>query len=216
MNKLPFLAFVFVAGSASSQNVLQQVNFGNSLNNSDGNIQLTQTNQAAQQIFASNVSVNRANVSTVNRNVSVRRSNNVSQRRINTHAQANVVNNVNLNQDMNDGNKFNPQANPVNQQPLLIKDNTIQINKIEIQQMITAVGNQSQPLGIANSSNVGISLNINLPKINFKTIKFSSSSSMTYRSFRLKTFFAKFNRKMKGKFSFTKSLKIKVDNCFRF
>ena len=213
MNKLPFLALVFVAGSASSQNFLQMQNFSNSLNNSDGNVQLSQTNQAIQQVFASNVSMNRSNVSRV---INVHRSNNVSQRRNNTHAQANVVSNINLSLADNDGNKFNPQANPINQQPLLINDNNIQINKIEMQQMITAVGNQSQSLGIANYNNVGISLSINLPKINFKAIKFSSSSSKNRSSFRLKTFFAKFNRKMKGKFSFTKNLKMKVDNCFKW
>ena len=71
--------------------------------------------------------------------------------------------------------------------------------------MITAVGNQSQPSGIANDNNVGISLNINLPKINFKPIKFSSkSTSKSHKTFRLKTFFAKFNHKLKGKFSFAK------------
>jgi hypothetical protein len=71
------------------------------------------------------------------------------------------------------------------------------------------------------SGNADFSLEVNLPKVNFKPVKLgtsisSSSSSSHHRAFGLKKKLCRINRHLEGKFQVTKKLRFKVDKCFKW
>ena len=64
-----------------------------------------------------------------------------------------------------------------------------------------------------------LNLNLDLPTIKLPLIKFASRKSVSgskHKTFRVKNKLAKLNRKMTGKLTFGKKLRIKVDNCFKW
>lgn len=64
-----------------------------------------------------------------------------------------------------------------------------------------------------------LDLNLDLPTIKLPSMKFASRKSVSstkHKTHTVKNKFAKLNRKMTGKLSFGKKLKIKVDNCFKW
>lgn len=209
MNKFPFPLLIFIAGNTVSQNIPQQQNLGNYLNNA-GYVVRIQSNQMVQTL-ASNVSL-RPNKVKINNQVIIntRRASNNSHHQAVNRAKVNTAGN---NMEDNSG----AQADPVNQQPLVMNDFHIQTNKVQVLQVSASAENQSSPSGIGNENKEGLGLKLKLPEINFKPIKFSSkSSSVSHKSFRFKTFFTRLNYKTKGKLSFAKRMKIKVDNCFKW
>ena len=207
MNKFPFLVLALASVNLFSQNILQSKYYLNNSSNTDNTIQRVQSQQAPQ-IFASNISMNNKiqPLVRVNASINVPRAVPVVQRR--------VINNVRP-----VGNRGVPQNSNPSAYQIDINDNNIPINISPVQMQLQYLGleNQAIPLGIANNANNNFTLNIKLPKINWKPIKLGSKSvTKSHKSFSLKTFFLKANRKMQGKLSFGKKLKIKVDNCFKW
>jgi hypothetical protein len=94
-----------------------------------------------------------------------------------------------------------------------------------------ALGNEMNPIEqIASfdipaiqigNGNMNLNLDINMPKINLRSVKLSgrgssSSKGNQHKLYDLKKKWAKFNRKASGKLSLKKKMKIRVDNCFKW
>ena len=225
------------------QQPLIQQNFsrGNVLNNNDNNIKIQVQN--FNPIFATNVSLNNSNkAETVKKNpvsvranpvaVSTNKSNikavvvntvkktTTQHRRIRT---TNIVNtqplpqinfiNVQFNANPPVQGNFDNQINVLNNVDININD-ILENNSPQVQAAVPQV----QSGGGGNSFSLNINLpKLNLPSFNFKPIKFSGGSSHSYhKKFHFKNKWIKLNRKMGGKFSFGRKLRIKVDNCFRW
>jgi hypothetical protein len=212
MQKLIVIQAILVTLNAHSQNLVQS----NILTNSG----LLQSQSPPQQVFASNMMVGNSN------------------KNIESQAQG-ATNVVQGRQRRASALQNNTGSNPMVQQAKFAIDN---INDdIQVQGNIivlennggNALGNETNPIEqIASlnipaiqlgSGNMDLSLNldINMPKINLKTIKFkgkgSSASKGNHNRIRqLEKKLAKFNRKTAGKLSFKKKLKIKVDSCFKW
>ncbi len=215
MNKFLFLVLALASVNLFSQNILQDQFFLNNRTNTDNTIERVQSQQATQ-VFASNVSMNNKiqPLARINGAINITRAIPVVRKR--------VVNNVARNNANHVGNMGVPQnANPSAYQIDInvINDNNIPINidPVQMQMQYLVLENQAIPVGIANEAKNNFTLNIKLPKINWKPIKLGSKSvTKSHKSFSLKAFFLKTNRKMQGKLSFGKKLKIKVDNCFKW
>lgn len=186
------------------------------------NIPLQQRYIQASQVYASNVVGNTSNANkpvraNANPQVQVQRATNASS---NQRRQVRrVTNNVS-----NISNVTQPLVN-------VSENNTDEIQQLGnfSQQDINvgnAFGNESMIEQIASVNipaiQVGtgsLNLNLDLPSIKMPSIKFASRKSVSsakHKSFYVKKKLAKLNRKMTGKLSFGKKLKIKVDNCFKW
>ncbi|MBK7666098.1 MAG: hypothetical protein IPJ32_01405 [Sphingobacteriaceae bacterium] len=202
--------------SSFSQNVIQ-TNFSNS-NPEQRYIQVN-------QVFASNMMGNTSNTNkpiraNANPQVQVQRATNASS---NQRRQVRrVVNNVNTN-----------VSNVIQPQIIVLENNMnddIQLQQNFSQQLDNnlgnAFGNENMIEQIASVNipaiQVGtgsLNLNLELPSIKMPSIKFAarkSVSSSKRKTHTVKKKLAKLNRKMTGKLSFRKKLKIKVDNCFKW
>ena len=235
MKKVLVLSLGILSLNLFSQNDLQIFNLNNSL---DNNIGLQQQHVRAVQTFASNVQLKRNTVKATDNTKDINKANTVKTKPVNTNKQVvrrrRVTNNtinvpVQTQQHLVIINVINvpPQMNPPAQ--LSNDDQVFQINVLEnnfgnsfgneniiVQQ---AVPVQEKQVGHAGGFLEGISLDINVSKINFKSrsvSKGSASLSSSYKLAHLKNKFLKMNRKMKGKLSFKKRLRIKVDNCFKW
>ena len=223
MKKVLFIIPVLFALNGFSQNLIQQ-NFSN--------INLT-NRQAVQvqsvQVFASNIKVNDNNTNkparpNANPQVYVQRSTNANsiqrrQRRTAPQTNVNILNvtqplvNIsenNINDDIQIQGNFSQQL-----------DNNVG-NAFENENLIEQLASVNIPAIQLGSGSLNLDLNlptIKLPSIKLPSIKFNSRKSVSsskHKSFHVKNKLAKFNRKMTGKFSFGKKLKIKVDNCFKW
>ncbi|HWY10694.1 MAG TPA: hypothetical protein VN026_05170 [Bacteroidia bacterium] len=218
MKKILFIISVLFAMNGFSQNILQQ-NFSN---NNLTNRQAVQ--MQSPQVFASNKIVNDNNKpvrASANPQINFvqRTTNNVSTQRrrrgvtpqvnnISNPSQVNVIN-VLLN-NMNENVQV--QGNIINQM-----DNNV--GNAFGGSMIEQLAGVNIPAIQLGSGSLNLNLDLNLPTIKLPSIKFSSHksvSSSNHRSFHFKNKLAKLNRKMSGKLSFGKKLKIKVDNCFKW
>lgn len=215
MKKVLFIAPVLFSLSSFSQNILVN-NLGNQY-----------VPQVQSQIFASNMTVNDNNTNkpartNANPQVYVQRASNASgnQRRQIRRTTNNVTNNI--------SNVIQPLVN--------VSDNTINediqvqgnFDKQENDNLGNAFGNENLIEQIASvnipaiqigTGSMNLNLDINMPKIKLPAMKFSSRktvSSSKHKTFHVKNKLAKLNRKMTGKLSFGKKLKIKVDNCFKW
>ena len=213
---LSFLScFVF-----AQQNNVHVMNYANVFNN---NIQVeTRGNQSAQ-LYANNKIVQRNITQAANRNIAkpkttqrmaIPQVNRVTQiKNINN----NPINRVNAVTQVNDEPEQQSSGN-INEN---ISDNNVDNNyqNIEINYAVQQENDapvQAQAVNQSNVSDRNFSLDINLPKINFKPVKYagsSSSKSSSGKSFYFKKKLSKMNRKMHSKFAFTKKLKMKVDLC---
>ena len=212
MKKIPFLVLAFASVNLFSQNILQPQYYLNNTSNTDNTIQRVQSQQAPQ-VFASNVSMNNKIQPLVRANavINVPRAVPIVQRRVINNVARNNVNHV--------GNMGIPQNSNPSAYQIDINDNNIPINidRVQMQLQYLVLENQAIPVGVANETKNNFTLNIKLPKINWKPIKLGSKSvTKSHKSFSLKVFFLKTNRKMQGKLSFGKKLKLKVDNCFKW
>lgn len=219
MKKVLFITPVLFVLNGFSQNQIQQ-NFNN--------INLTNRHAVQMQsvqVFASNIKVNDNNTNkpvraNANPQVYVQRSTNANsiQRRQRRTAPQTNINISNVNQPL-----INISENNIN--------DDIQIQGNFSQQLDNNVGNAFgneniiEQLASVNipaiqlGNGLDLNLDINLPKINLPTIKFNnrkSVSSSKHKTFYFKKKLAKFNRKISGKLSFRKKLKIRVDNCFKW
>lgn len=218
MKKVLFIIPVLFALNGFSQNQIQQ-NFNN--------INLT-NRQALQmqsvQVFASNIKVNDDNTN--------------KPARANANPQVYVQRSTTANSIQRRQRRIPPQTN-INvsnvSQPLVnISENNInddiQIQENFSQQLDNNVGNAFgneniiEQLASVNIPAIqlgsgSLNLDINLPTLKLPSIKFNSRKSVSsskHKKFHVKNKLAKFNRKMSGKLSFGKKLKIKVDNCFKW
>jgi hypothetical protein len=211
MKTLFFITSVLFALSAVGQNLIQ-TNISQQ--------QFVQTNQ----VFASNVMVNDNNTNKPSRayanpQVYVQRATNVNanQRR----QVRRVTNNVNTN-----------ISNPVQTNIKAAENNTDEIqqlvnfNEVNDNNVGNVFGNENMIEQIASVNipaiQVGtgsLNLNLDLPSLKMPSIKFTSRKSVSsskHKTHTIKKKLAKLNRKMTGKLSFGKKLKIKVDNCFKW
>lgn len=122
---------------------------------------------------------------------------------------------------------MNPQVQPLvlnddvqqEQMQMNINDNNVG-NDINFIQQIAAVEMPAIQTG-NGSLEMNVNLNINMPKINLsvnkRTVKLrAESNSSRHKLFQLEKKFKKMNRSFSGKIKYSKRLKIKVDNCFKW
>jgi hypothetical protein len=230
MKKLFVLCFGIFSLNSFSQNDVQVFN----LNVMNNNIQIQQQSRAVQT-FASNVQIKRSTYKPVNtfkpenkvapvnnvmnrpqvqRRRTVRRNSNPQVQNQQPLPQINFVN-------------IPSQINPPVQ--LSNDDQIFQIIVLE-NNLGNSFGNeqlqiqQASPVQVEESKRFndpleGIGFDINMPKMNLRTRSTSASSeslSVSYKLNHLRSKFLKVNRKMKGKLSFKKRLRLKVDNCFKW
>lgn len=213
MKKVLFIAPVLFSLSSFSQNILVN-NLGN---------QYAPQMQSVQ-VFASNMMVNNANKparTNANPQVYVQRVSNASgNQRRQIRRTNNVANNIsNVTQPL-----VNVSGNNINE-VVQVQEN---FDKQENDNLGNAFGNENLIEQIASvniptiqvgTGSMNLNLDINMPKIKLPAMKFSSRktvSSSKHKTFRTKKYLAKLNRKMTGKLTFGKKLKIKVDNCFKW
>jgi len=228
MRTFILLTPLFFSLSSHSQNLIQlNSNFGNQAL-SNNIVQLQQVKNI--QVFASNQMMN-TNANVTNKVVRInahpravqrtRSSNANPQRQIRRRA-SRPVNTINVPAIQTSQAQINPVQAVIN--------NDIQL-QAPVSQMDNnagnASGNEFNPIEQIAQLNIpaiqlgNADMDINLPKINLKPIKFSSGSSSNSKNSNhtlldLKKKFAKFNRKTSGKLSFKKKLRIKVDKCFKW
>jgi len=190
MKKLIIISPVLFAMNLSGQNLI--------LNNLSTNNINPQRAIQNQQVFASNMMVNDNN-SNSNQRIQTRRNTANSS----TQVQTNInISNIdiqlqgNFSQPVNDnlGNSFGNENNMIEQ-----------IASANIPAIQVGTGS--------------LNLNLEMPTIKLPSIKFSSRKSVStskHKSFYFKNKMIKLNRRLKGKFSLRKKLKIKVDNCFKW
>jgi hypothetical protein len=231
MKKIFVLGFGILNLNSFSQNDVQVFNLNN-LSNS--NIQLQQQSRAVQT-FASNVQIKRNTykpVNTVKPANKVTQANNVIKR---PPIQRRRTVRRNSNSQVQDQQPL-PQINFVNipsqiNPPVQLSndDQIFQINAPE-NNLGNSFGNEQ--LAIQQAAPVqdkqtkrfsdpleGLGFDINMPKMNVRTRSTSASSgalSVSYKLNHLRNKFLKVNRKMKGKLSFKKRLRLKVDTCFKW
>ncbi len=85
--------------------------------------------------------------------------------------------------------------------------------------MIEQIASANIPAIQVGTGSLNLDLDINMPKIKLPSMKLSSRktvSSSKHKTFSVKNRLAKLNRKMTGKLSMGKKLKIRVDNCFKW
>lgn len=211
-----FIAPVLFAFNAFGQNQIQT-------NVSNINVQQQRYIQG-NQVFASNLMGNTSNANkpiraNSNPQVQVQRATNASS---NQRRQVRrVVNNVNTN------------VSNVIQPHIVVLENNIN-DDIQLQNFSqqldnnlgNAFGNESLVEQIA-SVNIpaiqlgtgSLNLNLELPTIKLPSMKFASRKSVSnskHKTHTIKKKLAKLNRKMAGKWSLEKKLRIKVDNCFKW
>ena len=227
MKKILFITPVLFAMNCFSQNTLQQ-NFSNSNLTNRQAVQMQ-----SQQVFASNMMVNDNNVNKVvstNANKPVR---------ANANPQINFVQRATTNvSTQRRRRRVTPQVNTVSNPINIINvpvnniNDDIQVQGNLINQMDNNLGNafgnenMIEQLASANipsiklgNGSLNLNLDLNLPTLKLPSIKFRSHKSVSssgHKSFHFKNKWIKFNRKMSGKLSFGKKLKIKVDNCFKW
>ena len=220
MKKVLFIAPVFVSMNSFSQNLIF-------LNNTGLGNQAVQTQNI--QVFASNIFVNdnttnkparananpqayiqRASSPSGNQRRQVRRKvTNVTNTNSSNNIQTNIINivNNNMNDDIQLQGNFSQQVN----------DNLG--NAFGNENMIEQIASANIPAIQIGTGSLNFDLDINMPKIKFPTIKFSSRKTVSdskHKTFYVRNKLAKLNRRMSGKLSFGKKLKIKVDNCFKW
>ncbi len=237
MKKTLLIALAFTAGEDFSQIQRQQplpqlYNIRANSTNNDLNMQV----QSFNPTFASNISLNNSTkVNTVRANPSMV---NTNKDNIKTVQQKKVIPQVKTQQRRINVQQPLPQINIQNliniaNVPLQnnLGNKSIEINNVDLQVLenvnyiqVQAAAPQIQS-GSGNGNNDGnsFSLHINLPKINLPTLnikpmKFSSgeNSHSYHKKLHLKNKWIKLNRKMSGKLSFGRKLRIKVDNCFKW
>jgi hypothetical protein len=212
--KVLFIAPVLFSINSFSQNILV-----NNLSNQSA------WQMQSVQVFASNTLVNDNNTNkpartNANPQVYVQRVSNASgnQRR---QVRRTNVSNLNI-------------SNPIQTNIINVSDNNINediqiqgnFDKQQKDDLGNAFGNENRIEQLASVNipaiQVGtgsLNLNLELPSIKLPSIKFASRKAVSgskHKTFRLKNKLAKLNRRMTGKLSFGKKLKIKVDNCFRW
>jgi hypothetical protein len=212
MQKLILIPAILFTINGLSQNLIQT----NILNNSG----LLQSQNPPQQVFASNIMVGNSN------------------KNIESQVQR-AINVVQGKQRRASLSETNLGSNPMVQQENFSVDGIN--NDIQLQGNIIAIennagnafGNEMNPIEQIASLNIpaiqlgsgnmdlNLNLDLNMPKINLKTIKFrgkgsSASKGSQHKLLQLEKKWAKFTRKTAGKLSFKKKLKLKVDNCFKW
>lgn len=199
-----------------SQNIAQQVS----------NINLVQTNSNPRvQVFASNVMLNNSNTNkpvrvNANPQVQVQRATNASgnQRR----QVRRVTNNVNTNISNVTQPLVNVSDNNINDDIQMLGNFNQQLdnnagNAFGNENMVEQIASVNIPAIRVGSGS--LNLNLELPTIKLPSMKFASSKSVSnskHKTHTIKKKLAKLNRKMTGRLSFGKKLKIKVDNCFKW
>ncbi|MBP7808237.1 MAG: hypothetical protein KA163_02985 [Bacteroidia bacterium] len=214
MKTLFFIAPVLFALSAFGQNEIQT---------NISNINMQQRYIQVNQVFASNMMGNTNNTNkpvraNTNPQVQVQRATNASsnQRRQVRRVTNNVGNVSNVTQPLVNVSENNTdeiqQLGNFSQQA----DNSLG-NAFGNENLIEQIASVNIPaIQVGTGS---LNLNLELPTIKMPSIKFTSRKSVAsskHKTFRVKNKLAKLNRKMTGKLSFGKKLKIKVDNCFKW
>lgn len=214
MKKLIFIAPVLFSLSSFSQNTL--VNYlGNQSQHQMQSVQVfasnmmlnnSSTNKPARANANPQVYVQRATNANSNQRRQVRRTN-VSNTNISNHVQTNInyVSDKNINDDIQIQENFDKQKTD-NLGNAFGNENLIE--------QIASVNIPAIPVGTGS-----LNLNLELPTIKLPSTKFGTRklvASSKHKTFRVKNKLAKLNRKMTGKLSFGKKLKIKVDNCFKW
>jgi hypothetical protein len=214
MRKLIFITPVLFALSAFGQNQIQT-------NVSNSNI-VQQRFVQVNQVLASNVMGNNNKPVRANANpqVQVQRATNASS---NQRRQIRrVTNTINTNISNVTQPLVNISENNIN--------NDIQVQGNFSQQLDNNVGNAfgnknlieqiaSVNIPAIQVGSGSLNLNLDLPTIKLPSMKFASRKSVSstkHKTHTVKNKLAKLNRKMTGKLSFSKKLKIKVDNCFKW
>lgn len=217
MKKVLLITPVLLSLNGFSQNILVN-NLGN---------QYAPQMQSVQ-VFASNMMVNDNNSnkparSNVNPQAYVQRASNASGNQRRQVRRVTNVSNTNI-------------SNPIQTNSIDVPDNNIN-DDIQVQGNFSqqknvdpgnAFGNENiiEQIASANipaiqfgTGSMNLNLDIHIPKIDLLSMKLSSRKSVSsskHNTFRMKNKLAKLNRKMTGKFSIGKKLKIKVDNCFKW
>lgn len=227
MRKIIFSSVLFLGVAGYSQNI-------NYLNNASVGNQAIQAQNV--QVFASNVSVNANKVNRVvspnpvraNSNPQVQQLLNTATnqrrqvRRRTTVSNAGITNAVQTNPvQTNIGNVFESNTDEVQSQVIL--------EQVSNDNLGNAFGNENNGIEQIASANIpaiqlgsgtlNLNLDMNLPSLKLPSVKLSSRKSVSrtsHRTFHLRNKLAKMNRKLTGKLSFGKKLKIKVDNCFKW
>jgi hypothetical protein len=218
MRKALLITPVLLSLSSFSQNILI-TNVGNQM--------MPQQQQQSIQVFASNMMVNDNNTNkparaNANPQVYVQRASNASgNQRQQVRRRVTNVSNI---------------SNPVQTNIINIPDNNISddiqiqlqgnFNDVNDNNIGNAFGNENLIEQIASVNipaiQVGtgsLNLNLDLPSIKVPSVKFvsrKSVSSSKHKTHTMKKKLAKLNRKMTGKLSIGKKIKIKVDNCFKW
>lgn len=215
MRKLIFVTPLLFVLSAFGQNQIQT-------NVSNSNI-VQQRFVQVNQVLASNMigNTNKPVRANANPQVQVQRATNASS---NQRRQVRrVTNNINTNISNVTQPLVNISENNINDDIQLQGNFSQQLDN----NLGNAFGNENNMIEQIASVNIpaiqigGASLNLNLdlPTIKLPSMKFASRKSVSstkHKTHTVKKKLAKLNRKMTGKLSFSKKLKIKVDNCFKW
>jgi hypothetical protein len=220
MKKVLLITPVLFSINGFSQNTVFVSDLGNLGNQA---VQLQNVQVFASNIFANDNNTNKSARANANPQAYVQRASspsgnqrrqvrrrvtNVANTNISNPVQTNIINlSNNINDDIQLQGNFSQQVN----------DNLG--NAFGNENMIEQIASANIPAIQIGTGALNLDLDINMPKIKLPSMKFSSRktvSSSRHKTFHVRSKLAKLNRKMSGKLSFGKKLKIKVDNCFKW
>ena len=237
MKKIIALSFGVLSLNTFSQNDIQVFNLKNI---SDNNINIQRQSIQSVQTFASNVQLKRNGAKPANKINTAKPVNKriplnnvvnrplIQRRTVRRNANPQVQTQQPLPQLVNLINippQMNPPAQVLSNDDQVFAINVLENNvgnsfgneQMQIQQ--AAIPIQAEQAKRFSDPLEGIGFNISIPKME-RRVRSSSESSASlsthYKLVHLKSKFLKVNRKMKGKLSFKKRLRLKVDNCFKW